>query len=71
MVGAIYNSGGNPYLVFCYLAPMVLLPALALQFLVDHKRGMAAVGRVPGGATAAGAPREMAAASSSDKRVPV
>ena len=26
---------------------MVLLPALALHFCVDHKRGMRAIGRLP------------------------
>ena len=34
-------------MVFLYLTPMVVLPALALHFCVDHKRGMRAIGRLP------------------------
>ena len=39
------SNASNANLVFVYLAPMVLLPALALHFGVDHKRGKKAVGR--------------------------
>ena len=37
----------NANLVFLYLAPMVVLPGLALHFFVDHKQGMRDVGRLP------------------------
>ena len=37
----------NANMVFLYLTPMVVLPALALHFCVDHKRGMRAIGRLP------------------------
>ena len=37
----------NANVVFLYLTPMVVLPALALHFCVDHKRGMRAIGRLP------------------------
>ena len=43
----IVQVASNANLVFLYLTPMVVLPALALHFCVDHKRGMRAIGRLP------------------------
>ena len=47
VAAAILQVASNANVVFLYLTPMVVLPALALHFCVDHKRGMRAIGRLP------------------------
>lgn len=47
VAAAILQVASNANMVFLYLTPMVVLPALALHFCVDHKRGMRAIGRLP------------------------